>query len=315
MKVRESTESDIPKIVEVLKNSLGDELPISEEIWLYKHLSNPFGRSIVLLAEDQGTIVGVRAFMKWKWCWGKKEYTAYRAVDTATLPEFRGRGIFKKLTLAAVEKAKKKGDALVFNTPNDQSRPGYLKMGWEQAGKIEVAVRPSFSSLWKFSSNKGMPFIEENATFCELEVLCQFWNGRLAGKGKFFTPKSTEYLNWRYKLNPLQQYSIYNDSSVFLAAGLRNRKGVKELRISEFIIKEALSSSTLVQHVIKNWAFKSGAQVISYSPKLPTPSGFALKGEFGPILTLRDLNLNEKERSELFTVDNWSYSLGDLELF
>ncbi len=33
------------------------------------------------------------------------------------------------------------GVDVVFNTPNDQSRPGYLKMGWSEVGRVPVAVR------------------------------------------------------------------------------------------------------------------------------------------------------------------------------
>ena len=32
------------------------------------------------------------------------------------------------------------GVAHVFNTPNEQSRPGYLKMSWQQVGKLPVEV-------------------------------------------------------------------------------------------------------------------------------------------------------------------------------
>lgn len=313
--IRESTDSDIPKIVKVLRASLGDELPISEEIWRYKHLDNPFGLSIVLLAEADGIIVGVRAFMRWKWLLGSEEYTAYRAVDTATLPEYRGNGIFKKLTLAAVEKAKGQGDALVFNTPNDQSRPGYIKMGWERVGKIEVAVKPSFFSLWKIFWNKNQPSVKVMATHDELKDLCDNWNKKLKKRKNFFTPKSVEYLLWRYELNPLQQYSVYADFSIFLAAGIKKRKGIKELRITELILNETSSSSSLARKIIRKWAFDYGVQVITFSPKLPSPVGFALNGKFGPILTVRDLNFYNENRNHIFSMDNFSYSLGDLELF
>ena len=34
------------------------------------------------------------------------------------------------------------GFAAVYNTPNDQSRPGYLKMGWHQLGRPRIVVLP-----------------------------------------------------------------------------------------------------------------------------------------------------------------------------
>ena len=35
----------------------------------------------------------------------------------------------------------------MFNTPNDQSRPGYLKMGWQVVGRVPIGVRPARSAV------------------------------------------------------------------------------------------------------------------------------------------------------------------------
>src|SRR5690606_11778858 len=99
MEVRHATPDDIPAIVDLLKLSLGEQLmPKSEEFWRWKHLQNPFGESPVLLAFDQDTLTGVRAFMHWRWSTNTNTYSAVRAVDTATHPEYQGRGIFRTLT-------------------------------------------------------------------------------------------------------------------------------------------------------------------------------------------------------------------------
>ena len=97
MEIREATESDIPDIVALLKKSLGESLmPKTEAYWRWKHLINPFGTSPVLLCWENDKLVGVRAFMRWEWHKGEQVYHALRAVDTATHPEYQGRGLFKK---------------------------------------------------------------------------------------------------------------------------------------------------------------------------------------------------------------------------
>ena len=53
-----------------------------------------------------------------------------RAVDTATAPDVQRLGIFSRLTTEALEVCRADAVALVFNTPNDKSLPGYVKMGW-----------------------------------------------------------------------------------------------------------------------------------------------------------------------------------------
>ena len=68
---------------------------------------------------------------------------AVRAVDTATDPDYQGRGLFTRLTLQAIDELRAEGVDFVFNTPNDQSRPGYLKMGWQVVGTLPTHVRPT----------------------------------------------------------------------------------------------------------------------------------------------------------------------------
>ena len=314
MIIREGTSSDISEIVKVLKASLGDELPISEEIWTYKHVQNPFGSSIVLLAEEEGQIIGVRAFMKWNWQVNDHQYVTYRAVDTATHPDHRGKGIFKKLTMAAVEKAKANRDHFIFNTPNDQSRPGYLKMGWEAAGKITVSLKPALNSFWKLWDSKVQNEIVHEIGPKKIDDLCSWWNNFLKERG-VFTPKSFNYLQWRYEHNPLQKYFVYAGSNLYLAAALRKKKGLKELRITECIFKDSYIASKLMNKTVNEWCYKNGVQVLTFSPKLPGIEGMTISGDFGPTLTLRNLNLPEEEKSYLFNLSNWKYSLGDLELF
>ena len=316
MKIREAVPSDIPEIVQVLKMSLGDHLPLSEEIWNFKHVINPFGPSIVLIAEEDQKIIGVRAFMKWKLSHSNKtEISTYRAVDTATHPAYRGKGIFKKLTLEAIEVATEERGDFIFNCPNDMSRPGYLKMGWEQTGKINVGIKPSLWSFWKFWSDQEKFNFESNVEEQELEVLCDQWNSKLRKQGLLFTPKSSNYLKWRYENNPLKDYLVHAAPDFYLSASIEKRKGIKELRITECIFLETKTDIKQIKKVIRRWRLKFGVQAVSFSPKLLDLGNLAIKGEFGPILTVRDLNLQNSEKINYYDLNKWNYSLGDVELF
>lgn len=316
MIIREAKEVDIPEIVEVLKLSLGEQdLPLSEEIWNYKHVNNPFGRSLVLVAEENGIIAGVRAFMCWDWQLLDKTYKSYRAVDTATHPDFQGRGIFKKLTLEAVKMGKELSYNFVFNTPNDQSRPGYLKMGWKQVGKVQVALRPSFKSFWNLKESKLEYGITSKVSPSEKLNLCNSWNNQLALKEQLFTPKSAKFLTWRYENNPLQKYEVFSSPNLYIAAYIKKRKNIKELRIAECIFKDDLKSNKELRRIINEWSSKFGAQVITWSPKVLNLNPLSYRGGLGPILTVRELDLNERELNLLCIDDSWNYSIGDLELF
>src|SRR5690606_32239213 len=106
-----------------------------------KHRRNPFGASPMWVAETDEGLAAVRAMMRWELAGPDgRVLRAVRAVDTATHADHRGRGLFRRLTLGAVESLTAEGVDLVFNTPNDQSRPGYLTMGWEVLGRVPLAV-------------------------------------------------------------------------------------------------------------------------------------------------------------------------------
>ncbi|MCM8570480.1 GNAT family N-acetyltransferase [Gramella jeungdoensis] len=315
MIIREANSNDIPEIVKVLKASLGvDDLPLSEKIWSFKHIVNPFGASLVLVAEEDKRIVGVRAFMRWEWKKNNKVYKALRAVDTATLPEYQGRGIFKKLTLKAVEVAKVHGNNFIFNTPNEQSRPGYLKMGWKVVGKVNVALKPSISSFFS-SVNKTDDYKINIHSEESIKELCDKWNEKWEGEDKLFTPKSREFLEWRYEKNPLRKYDVLATDDFYIASYIKKRKAIREFRISECIYRNETLVHSDLNKVLKRLAQRLGAHVISFAPEILPLDGLLIKGGYGPILTVRELNLMEPEFSCLLEIRNWNNSIGDLELF
>lgn len=312
MQIREATEQDIPEILEVLKASLGEtSSKKTEAVWRYKHVDNPFGKSLVLVAMENGRIVGVRALMRWKWQVGEKVFSAFRAVDTATHPEHQGKGIFKKLTLKAVEIAKAQGEDFIFNTPNTQSLPGYLKMGWKEVGKLKIRVKPANPLNW--FDNKTGKFYVVNNTCVEGQVanLVSDYNTLKAGENKYFTLKSPEYLLWRYENNPLQNYEVKADQDFYLAGYIKEHNFFKELRITEHIYSNGIGLQK-INNAVKEFSKKFGAHIITYTG---LNSGLGFSGNFGPVLTLRDVNLDSNFKQELLQLNNWSYTLGDLELF
>ena len=111
-------------------------------LFAWKHRENPFGVSPAWVATVDDEIVGFRTFLRWEFVVDGEPVRAVRAVDTATHPDHRGRGVFAGLTAHALDALRDDGVAFVFNTPNDQSRPGYLKMGWRPVRRLAVLARP-----------------------------------------------------------------------------------------------------------------------------------------------------------------------------
>jgi len=312
MLIREATELDIPEILEVLKASLGEtSSKKTEEVWRYKHVDNPFGKSLVLVALENEEIIGVRALMRWKWQLGKQVFSAFRAVDTATHPEHQGKGVFKKLTLKAIEIAKEQGDDFIFNTPNTQSLPGYLKMGWGEVDKLKIRIIPANPLNWFNVKQTGHYKINNNSSDDQLAGLISKYNNSKAGENKLFTLKSPEYLSWRYENNPLQKYEVKADHDFYLAGYIKEHKYFKELRITEHIFTDD-SGLQKINRAVNETSKKFGAHIITTAG---LNSGLGFSGNYGPVLSLRDVNLDTNLKQELLQLNNWSYTLGDLELF
>ena len=105
---RPATDADRPAVLDLLSASLGWDLASGLPAYFdWKHLDNPFGRSPAWVAVDGDNadrIVGFRTFLRWEF----EDSTgivqrAVRAVDTATHPDYQGQGIFRLLTMTAVD--------------------------------------------------------------------------------------------------------------------------------------------------------------------------------------------------------------------
>lgn len=315
MEIRPAQTEDISDIVSLLKISLGESLtPKSETYWRWKHVNNPFGPSPVLLAFEKEHLVGVRAFMRWKWEMDGHSFNAVRAVDTATHPDFQGRGIFKTLTLALLENCKKEGVRFVFNTPNQQSRPGYLKMGWRDAGRMSVQVRP-LNPLEKLLPLQKDGRKDDIISILESPGLSDLLKADAMFSKKLRTSVTVDYLRWRYLEVPIVKYIAIHDkeeaAETLLFARLKKSRIGTEFRITDLFCSQQQVPAGFTK-LVKRAARFSRADYI-------TCSG-AIRGRFslgvqrrGPITTFRLLDWDGSHMLENF--GNWAPSLGDLELF
>ena len=313
MQIREGTEADIPEIISVLKASLGESrLPKTEDVWRYKHHLNPFGPSYIILALLDQKIIGVRAFMKWEWRKRDTVFSALRAVDTGVLPEYQGKGVFRTLNSAGLELAKRRGNHFIFNTPNDKSLPANLKMGWNKIDKLKICLLPRKFNIWgsdKAEEYKGT----NNISAINFEKLLYEHEKTQSRGGKFFIPKSPEYLKWRYNHNPLQEYIVIESNDFYLSAYKKNHNSFSELRIAEHIFYNS-NGHNKIKNSIKCISKRLKPDFITYSSELNL-SPFQVSGKFGPILVYKNNNLDFGTEKGLGSLKNWSYTLGDLELF
>jgi GNAT superfamily N-acetyltransferase len=327
--VRRFHPGDLPDVLELLDASLGGG-PAGRrppEFFRWKHLDNPFGQSFLLLAESEGRLVGLRAFLRWRFLAGDRAVAAARAVDTATHPDVQGQGIFRRLTLTALEEVRGQVD-LVFNTPNAKSRPGYLKMGWQEVGRVPVAVRVRRPLRLLRGRRPGAvpgpaPPVAAPAAASVLdrgpEVAGLLW--REPAADGLATARDLGYLRWRYGAAPLLGYRAVTDERDGELAGLaifrvRPRGGLWETTVAEVL---AGGDQGTARRLLRRIAQAAPADHLTFAaPAGSAAAGAAARGGFLPApagITLVANPLAGDLRPDPSKLGSWSLSLGDLEVF
>lgn len=286
----------------------------------WKHRDNPFGPSPGWVATVDGTVIGFRTFLRWELAWDGRLVGAARAVDTATAPGHQGRGVFSRLTLHGLEALRAGGTAFVFNTPNDRSRPGYLKMGWQVIGRVPLTARPRGpaglarmvrarvpAEMWSRPSPAGVPAAEALADDGAVEALLG-----AQPAGGLSTHRSAAYLRWRYAgFAPLGYRALLLGQGAedgMALFRLRRRGAATEATVVELLVPEgdAGAMARLAGRVVRD----SGADYAVCGPGGPAlRAGFLPLPKVGPVLTWRPLA--EPARPELAS---WRVALGDVEL-
>lgn len=312
MQIRKANSSDFPSIINLLKTSLGESLlPKSEELWRWKHVENPFGTSPILVAEDETLLVGVRVFLRWEFCQGRKLIKACRAVDTAIHPAYQGKGVFKDLTLSLIEELKEEGVELIYNTPNSKSLPGYLSMGWEKWGKLPLKMYFNLSLGKK--KNQSPP-----SDWMSITDLIEKIENDNSNSSRIQTNLVTGYLNWRYIACPLFPYHFVSDGETYLLIyRVKDGKIGKELRIVDFFTLSEFGSNEKKQLNIRLKTIQRNERVrftsfsgLQFQDGFPIEMGLLPVMSIGPEVTLRKVS-----SSDDLLQKPWAWSLGDLEVF
>ena len=329
LEVRQATDADLPAVLELLQASLGwvpDDAYARFFAW--KHHESPFGRSPAWVAADpaaEGRIVGFRTFSRWQFDRGDDVVTAVRAVDTATHPDYQGRGIFSLLTRRALDELAAEQIAFVFNTPNDPSRPGYLKMCGQLVERLPVAATPRSplslvrlarartpADKWSAPTDAGVPVADVLADAPAVERLLAAARPSAVGDDdRLRTRRTPGYLAWRYGFPPLHYRAVVAPGGVadgVVVFRLRRRGAALEAAVCEQIVPagDDRTAPRLVRRLLRASGADHAVQIGRARPStglLPVPGQ-------GPTLVWRDVT-----ETTMPPADHWALALGDIELF
>jgi hypothetical protein len=236
-----------------------------------------------------------------------------------------------------VEQMRDEQVAFVFNTPNQFSRPGYLKMGWTDLGRISIWVRTRASIRlakgvlqrgWSRSGIEQDPFRDSRfqsvSDLLKLPDMVKFEDLQSSDDPSFRTPVDLKYLNWRYAKIPGFEYSAAwkcgNDGDAAIIFRESRRGDLSELRLCQVLLNSSPRSPRLARQLICEVTqetrpdYAVGISTNANESKALLGAGFLPIPRAGPIFTVRQLN-EAPGTVDLFRRSNWSLCIGDLELF
>jgi hypothetical protein len=243
-----------------------------------------------------------------------------------------------------VTEAERDGVAFVFNTPNEKSRPGYLKMGWSDVARWPVWIRVRRPHKLALAASRrrlaGGPAVEPPPGSGLLPAgdalsdpaaaeLCEQDAATLSG---IATNRSLRFLRWRYAEGPISYHvmKLEGPRRNGVAANITEVVGLVVVRLRlrgdlrEVVICDVLARADgrgAIGAALRAVAAKADADhaVAHFGSAWPwsevlSASGFRRLPRSGVRFTVRPLPASPS-RALVLDAGSWALAPGDLELF
>lgn len=323
------------EVLSLLETCLGPgSMERNEAFWRWKHEASPFGRSPGLVALAGGWPVALRVFLRWRWAAAGRIVEAVRAVDTATHPGWRRRGLFRRLTRELVDQVRDEGAVFVFNTPNRRSRRGYRSLGWQDVGRLPLLVRlrrpgTVLRALLRRGGGRGgdgratgIPAgtrpLGELLAEPALPNLLTAWGGR---EERLHTLRTLDYLRWRYASAAGRYGALWHldgTSGAVVVVRSRRRRTLREVTLSEVLVSDDPLGRSAVRDLLASAEALPEADYLAAVAVPGSPERRVLRqagwmpAPGAPRLTVQRLQEIGPDPRE---PGDWRLSVGDLELF
>lgn len=240
-----------------------------------------------------------------------KTLRAYQPVDTVVHPDYQGQGLFSKLTVKAVEEAMKMKLDFLFNFPNQNSLPGYLKLGWNHVAKLPWLVKPlkPFHLLKTLKNKEKAIPIELDKKYRITPEMCDKLLERERFDGLLRTRQSKEFLWWRYGENLFFNYGalqVTEGRKKLSAIFEINQKGTRR----EMMLVDILGSNELVKKLFKELIGVAKSMNVDFMTTIMTNGYEMEKIRSLGFMKVRKKNLvalplNLSLENKAINIDNW----------
>jgi predicted N-acetyltransferase YhbS len=238
------------------------ERPSEEELaWLYER--NPVAPASVLLAEEDGAVVGSATMTFLRMSVGGEEVLAGMPVHLATDSAFRGRGIFTELEAASEERARAAGARLLFVVPTPASASVLRgRLGWTALPSLRVWARVRAFRARRSGRVRSVARLDPQVTTCYLR-----------GSGDRVL-RDASWVDWRFADGPRRYALLEGDG--YAAVGTRGRAAIVAALAGDLLgDAAAVADRRAIVAAPPPWERRRYA-LAGY---VPTPKAFALLGK------------------------------------
>lgn len=311
--IREATEDDIDALRELFRVCFNKE--VSGQEWIWKYRRSPLGSSS-FVAEDNGRVVAHYGGFRLRFYSGGRIIDAIQGCDVMTHPEYRARPFSKKGIIARTAEAffKMNPAEFIYGFPSERhGRLKALQLGFEAHRYINLLKK-------KIMRRQLNPFVRVqhgwgNISPHDIDRIWDCYKKNL----KLSIEKKSDYIYWRYRGRPNNNYSLLSFRSLFRHEAIGYaivKKEDKLLHILDLFIAGNKAMQKRVVIALENYAVKMGMSEIDLW-KNPIDSTYSTFREAGyephegiPYIVKV---FEGSSISEGFFYDNYCYSMGDYD--
>jgi hypothetical protein len=268
------------QVIQVLKSELWSFRSEDEcrRLFQWKYLDNPFTETAAgCVAKYEGRVVSFFGLFIQEYRCNDDTFLCAVRSDASTLPEFQGKGIFKKLTRYSLDffyhQSKPPVKYILALSSNEASSAVYKKSGWQEMGKKQMLYNISLGGMLRYLM-KSYPIQFSDKTISKGNYIINISNSCIDYSSvKQLLPQHRNRIErnitdaawrWRYK-HPLQQniFCTVMNNGIIKACIVLQRVVKNRFVITDYFFEDEASFrkgiKQLKKHLnfcdIQAWAF------------------------------------------------------------
>lgn len=277
--------------------------------WKY---NTPAGKARIAFVAENGKMIASVAMYPVQLVDEGAVFKSWHFVEAATLPEARGRGLFKSCMQVLVDSLET--DELIYVYPNNRSIKATQDIGFQQLQHL-----PFYAAFFLTKKRNRSFHSAAKATFSAKQ---DEYALSLAQNKCVMLFRNAAYMNWRYHQHPAAFYYSFapeQDGKVMGNVVMRvvEIKKVRLLLVMEFHAKNEMVEKQLMNYVKEVASFEGCSFAGMFSTKEQRPSFFATGFVKLPsvVLPKRQILMGIQANQNVILNRNWFCQTGDWDAF